>query len=251
MSKIVSAFVAFLTASSAYASGWVEISPDTRTGVTRVTISSRVILPSETSNVGMARAQADLNYQLNKTFLYPNDRAPRFKVRFAVTAIRESEAGAPQPADNQIAVISGQRSHATLNAIHIRNHNRETDCAEVLIQPSDHASIAPSDLDESLGSNTLAHETLHLFGIDDRYHDLHLNSAEMPIISVTDEGFDFDIMGSQYGLSNLLHIRSFVDLATRMKASGKSSGLIDELVNFDVCNFSKKDLLVAAERQPN
>ncbi len=241
-----------LSASQADASGWIELSPDTQPAVTRVVISSRVILPSETSDAGMARAQGDLDYQLNKTFLYPSAKAPRFKVRFSVKAIRESEAGTFQASDNRIAVRSGERSHASLNALHIANHNRTTDCADVIIQPSDHASIAPSDLDPDKGSNTLAHETMHLFGIHDRYFDMHFDSPEMPIISSTDEGFDFDIMGTgYYGLTNLIHIRAFVDLATKMKTAGRSSGLIDELVNFDVCNFSKKELLIEAERQPN
>ena len=220
-----------------------------KTGVTKIEVSTRLIISTkdhELSPVQMKAINSSLNNFLNLTHDYKDKSGEKFQLSFKVVALKDSEITATLPTDNFIDLELNGRASAYPDGLKFINYNKPLDQADVVYVVSNKAIISLSDIDPY--KNTISHETLHLLGLDDRYHDIPL--AKGAVQSISDKGFDDDIMNCRNQAFSKLHIESYVSLVRAARAQGISRFELDEVTNYNVGHISEKPMyLMQVEAQ--
>lgn len=250
MKKLLLAITSFLLITApSFASGVISFKK-LKTNVTKIEVRSRLIFSTRDLNltpVQMKAINSSLGNFLNLTHDYKDPSGEKFQLSFNVTAVKDTEIKADLPSDNYIDVARESGDFASPDGLRLINYNKATNQADVVIKVGNKATISFSAIDPY--SNTVSHETLHLLGLDDRYHNLILEDGKS--LGVDDKSFDRDIMSSKGSDMSSLHIRSFVNLVKEAREQGLSKFYITEVSNYNVEHISEKPMyLMQVTEQP-
>ena len=229
-----------LVSTTGFASGEISFKR-LKNSVTKINIRTRLIISSKDIDPSLSQMKAinsSLNNFLNQTHDYTDKSGEKFQLNFNVIAVKDSEITTDLPSDNYIDLALSGRDCASPNGLRFENYDKVKDRADVIMAVGNRATISKNSIDPY--TNTISHETLHLLGLDDRYHDLILE--DQSALSEEDQGFDRDIMSSRNGSFSPLHAKAFVDLVKAVRAEGKNQFYISEVVNSNVGNISKKPM---------
>lgn len=216
---------------------------------TKIEIRSRLIISSkqrELSPEQLKNINTSLKMYLNKTIIFTDSVGEKFHLTFNVSALNDYDSGAVLPSDNFIELGQEGRDFASPRGIKVANYDPTLDQASVIIQVGNTATISDQAIHPY--SNIISHETLHLLGLMDRYHNIKLASGGS--LSLEDDGFDRDIMSSGRESFHSLHVQAFVELVKAARTRGENQFFLTDVTNLNMGHISEKPMLHRLTTEP-